>query len=67
MNHGGPAGEVQRAHVLQPAAISPYPVGERAVDEIAPQDYEQAVGAELHALGDGPGDEGRVIMANIIW
>ena len=57
--HDGAAGEVERAELLQPAAVAPDPVGERVVDEGRPEHGEQQEGRELHALGEGAGDQRR--------
>ena len=52
------AGEVERAHLGQPAAAE-HGVGERRVHEDQPDPAEQRPGAELHAVGDGAGDQRR--------
>ena len=56
--HDRAAGEVERAHVGEPAA-APDPVAERAVDQERPQRDEHDVGGEAHPLDDGAGDERR--------
>ena len=49
--HDGAAGEVERAHLGEPAA-APDPVGDRAVDDDRPQRDEEHVGRKAHALDD---------------
>ena len=56
--HDGAAGEVERAHVGQPAA-APHPVRDRAVDDQRPQRDEHHVGGEAHPLDDRAGDQRR--------
>ena len=53
------AREVQGAKFEDPAAFSPDPVGHRRVYERDPEDHEEDVGAELHALGEGAGEYSR--------
>ena len=57
VNHGA-AGKIQRSHGTDPAA-APYPVGQRVVNQGAPQQAEDQEGGKLHALGKGAGDERR--------
>jgi hypothetical protein len=54
----GSAGEVQGAHVGQPAA-GEHPVGDRPVDQHQPHGDEHRVGRELEAVGGRPGDQRR--------
>ena len=56
--HDRAAGEVERAHLRQPAA-APHPVRDRAVDDERPQRDEHHVRREAHALDDGAGDQRR--------
>ena len=56
--HDGAAGEVERAHLGEPAA-APDPVRDRAVDDERPERDEHDVGGEAHALDDGAGDQRR--------
>ena len=57
--HHRAAGEIQGPQVLQPAAVTPDPVGHRTVNDGEPEDHEHQKSAELHALGKGAGDQGR--------
>ena len=52
-------GEIQGPQVLEPAAVTPDPVGHRTIDQGDPEDHEHQKSAELHALGKGAGDQGR--------
>jgi hypothetical protein len=54
-----PAGEIQHAVLVQPAARCPDPMRERAVHERRPQRDEPDERRELHALGDRATDESR--------
>ncbi len=56
---GGAAGEVDDAHLEEPAAGAPDPVGDGEVDDGDPQDDEERPGGELHAVGEGAADQGR--------
>ena len=56
--HDRAAGEVERAHLREPAA-APHPVRDRAVDDERPQRDEHHVGREAHALDDRAGDQRR--------
>src|SRR5512143_1939754 len=56
--HHGPAGEIERAEFLEPAARTPDPVGERDVHQGGPQREERDVGAEPHPLDDRTRDQG---------
>ena len=51
-------GIVHRTSRAQPAA-APHPMGDRAIDEDQPQPHEPEEGAELHAVGQRAGDQGR--------
>ncbi len=59
----GAAGEVEDWEVaaggVEQAADAPDHVGHGAVDEQGPEGEEDGHGAELHALGEGAGDERR--------
>lgn len=55
---GGAAGEVDDAHLVQPAAGAPDPVGDREVDDGDPQRDEQGPGGELDPVGEGAADQG---------
>ena len=57
--HDRAAGEVEDAVGTNPAAVAPHPVGHRVIDERGPQQGEEHVGAELHPLDEGAGDERR--------
>ena len=54
----GAPGEVQGGQLEEPAVVRPDPVGEGVVHEGGPQEGEQHVGREPHALRDGAADEG---------
>ncbi len=51
--------EVDRAHLVEPAALAPDPVRDRRVDQEGPQEREEDEGLEALPLGERPGDEGR--------
>src|SRR5206468_750763 len=53
------ASEVERAHLLEPAARPPHPVGQRRVHQRGPEDEEGEIGAEPHPLDDGARDKRR--------
>ncbi len=57
------AGEVQAGKMaavgVEQTADSPDHVGHGAVDEQRPEGEKDGHGAELHAFGEGAGDEGR--------
>ena len=57
--HHGPAREVERAELEQPAVRSPNPVSDRRVDEDRPEDGEDHEAGEALALGERACDEGR--------
>jgi hypothetical protein len=52
------ARKIEHARSTEEAA-APYPVRHRHVDEQEPQRHEPHHGRELHALGEGAGDDGR--------
>ena len=54
---GGATGEVEHAPLSHPAAV--HPERDRAVDEDRPNRHEHGPGRELHAVGNGAGDQGR--------
>ncbi len=56
--HDRAAGEVERAHLEQPAA-APHHVRQRRVDEHRPEADERHVGREPHALDDRARDQRR--------
>ena len=58
VHHRAP-GKVQGPQVLEPAAVSPDPVGHRVIDQRGPQEHEHQKGTELQALRPGPGDQRR--------
>ena len=58
VDHRAP-GEIQGPQVLEPAAVTPDPVGHRTVNQREPQNHEHQKRAELQALGKGAGDQGR--------
>src|SRR5438093_2023969 len=53
------AREVERAHLLQPAARPPHPVGQGRVHQRGPEDEEGEIGAEPHPLAYGARDKRR--------
>ena len=55
----GAAGKIQGPQALEPAAVTPDPVGHRIIDQGGPEDHEDQKSAEFHALGKGAGDQGR--------
>ncbi len=63
--HHGAAGEVENLDIGvgvaggEEAVRTPDPVGDRRIDEDRPQADEPEHGRELHALGEGAGDERR--------
>ena len=57
--HHDAAGEIERAQLLQPAAVSPQPVGQRIIDERRPQQGEENIGRKLEALGKRARDQRR--------
>ena len=56
--HDSSPGKILGAELLNPAAGAPNPVAERGIDDQGPQSDEHHVGAEPHALHQGPGDDG---------
>lgn len=54
-----PPHEVDDAHLEEPAAGAPDPVGDGEVDDADPQDDEHGPGRELHPVGEGAADQGR--------
>jgi hypothetical protein len=58
VDHGA-AGEVEDAVRVEPTALGPHPVSQRAVDKRHPQRDEHQVAAQAHPLGERPRDQGR--------
>mmetsp|Transcript_21242 Transcript_21242/g.50537 ORF Transcript_21242/g.50537 Transcript_21242/m.50537 type:complete len:293 (-) Transcript_21242:16-894(-) len=56
--HDGSPRKIFGSELLDPSAGAPDPVAERGVDHQRPQSNEHHVGAEPHALHQGPGDDG---------
>ena len=59
--HHQTTGEIERPQTLRPqkAPRPPNHVGERQVDERAPQQHKQQPGPEIHPFHHGPGDQRR--------
>lgn len=55
---GGAAREVDDAHLEEPAAGAPDPVGDGEVDDGDPEGDEEGPGGELDAVGEGAADQG---------
>ena len=62
----GAAGEVERAHLGQPAA-APDPVGDRRVDDERPQRDERDIGAKRMRSTMAPEISAAVMIANVPW
>ena len=58
MDHDSP-GKVQPPHLADPPAHPPNPMGDGVINQGTPQKSEDEKGFELHALGDGPHQQGR--------
>ena len=52
-------GEIQGPQALEPAAVTPDPVGHRTIDQGDPEDHEHQKSAEFHPFGKGAGDQSR--------
>ena len=62
----GAAGEIEHAERAEEAA-APHPMGDRGVDEDAPQPHEPHHRRELHAVGETAAGSAGVMMAKVIW
>ena len=65
--HGGAAGEVEPAELVDPAGGVPGPTGDRVVDDGGPDEDENYAGEHAAAVGggsDGEGGAGRDLLAD---
>ena len=63
----GAAGEVERAHLAQPAVGRPDPVGERRVDEGGPEEVKRTKAPNRLRSAKAPVISAGVMTANISW
>ena len=63
----GAAGEIERAHLMNPSVDAPYPMRQRIVNQSRPQEAEDQEAAKDIRSANAPVINAGVITANMHW